>query len=75
MESICGTTGFEWRRELTNHQWSHCKGKRGGGRKKERKKERKEEERERRVGALFCVEVMPYPSMLRSHARKDGVTP
>jgi hypothetical protein len=44
-------------------------------RKKERKKERKEEERERRVGALFCVEVMPYPSMLRSHARKDGVTP
>jgi hypothetical protein len=46
MESICGTTGFEWRRELTNHQWSHCKGKRGGGRKKERKKERRKKEKE-----------------------------
>jgi hypothetical protein len=31
---------------LTNHQWSHCKGKRGGGRKKERKKERRKKEKE-----------------------------
>jgi hypothetical protein len=27
-----------------------------------RKKEREDAERERRVGGLFCAEVMPYPS-------------